>query len=73
MSTATDMLARYMAAEAAILDGKEIRLGDRWLRTEDLVEVRKGRQEWEQRVAAEDAAAAGVRGPTFSLARLDRD
>lgn len=76
MSTATDMLAKYLAAEQAILEGKEARLGDRMLRMEDLAEVRKGRQEWETRVAVESrsasAAANAIGGATFSVARLDR-
>lgn len=77
MSTATDMLAKYLAAEQAILEGKEARLGDRVLRMEDLAEVRKGRQEWEARVSAEDARAARgnvgrLGGASFSLARLDQ-
>jgi hypothetical protein len=75
MSTATDMLANYLAAEQAILDGKEARVGDRLLRLEDLAEVRKGRLEWEQRVAAENAVAADaprIGGIAFSHARLDR-
>lgn len=73
MSTATDMAARYLAAETAILEGKEARMGDRWLRMEDLAEIRKGRMEWEQRVAAEQAKAAGATSPFgYSLARLDR-
>lgn len=72
MSTASDMLAKYLTAEAAILEGKEARLGDRWLRMEDLAEVRKGRTEWERRVAAETASAAGAPSVQFLLARLDR-
>jgi len=64
MTTATDMLAAYLAAESAILAGKEFRWADgRHLRREDLVEIRKGRQEWEARVNAESASAAGQ--PTF--------
>ncbi|MDQ7989026.1 MAG: hypothetical protein REI09_05260 [Candidatus Dactylopiibacterium sp.] len=63
MTTATDMLAAYLAAEAALLLGKETSLGDRKLRYEDLPNVRAGRQEWERRVAAEQGAAAGA--PTF--------
>jgi hypothetical protein len=63
MTAATTMLAKYMTAEAAILDGKEVRFGDRTLRMEDLKEVRDGRLEWEQRVAAEASQAAGR--PTF--------
>lgn len=75
MSTATDMLANYLAAEQAILEGKEARLGDRMLRLEDLAEVRKGRLEWEQRVAAESATSAEaprIGGIAFSHARLDQ-
>ncbi|WP_203466397.1 hypothetical protein [Dechloromonas sp. TW-R-39-2] len=76
MSTATDMLAKYMAAEQAILDGKEARWGDRMLRMEDLSEIRKGRQEWEARVRQEASPSAAkvtnrIGGATFSVARLD--
>lgn len=74
MTTATDMLAKYLAAEQAILEGKEARLGDRLLKMEDLAEVRKGRQEWEARVAAESRKAAGtpaLGGATFAVARMD--
>jgi hypothetical protein len=50
-------VAEYLAAEAAVLEGKEVRLGmggqgiDRTLRMEDLAQIRAGRQEWEGRVA----------------------
>lgn len=75
MTTATEMLAKYMAAELAILDGKEVRFADRALRMEDLPEIRKGRQEWERRVSGESRKAAGdnnaIGGATFSVARLD--
>lgn len=76
MTTATDMLAKYLAAEQAILEGKEARFGDRLLRMEDLAEIRKGRQEWESRVnsATRQAAGAGrnaIGGATFSVARLN--
>ena len=67
MSTATDMLAAYLAAETAILQGKELRFMDRWLRREDLEWVIKGRKEWESKVAAETTAAAGV--TSFGSAR----
>ena len=74
MTTATDMLEKYMAAEQAILEGKEIRFGDRSLRMEDLPEIRKGRQEWERRVSCESRVSAGdpfaIGGATFSVARL---
>ena len=75
MTTATDMFDKYLAAEVAILAGKEFRLGERTLRREDLSEIRKGRIEWEMRVAAEVRAAAGTTGlsigsATFSVARM---
>lgn len=74
MSTATDMLQKYLTAEQALLEGKEVSLGDRRLRMEDLPAIRAGRQEWEQRVAAEAATARRVPtigGLTFKLARFD--
>ena len=64
MTTATDMLAAYLQAEAAILTGKEFRWADgRLLRREDLAEIRAGRQEWEAKAAGEAAHASGA--PTF--------
>lgn len=74
MTTATDMLAKYLAAELAILEGKEARFGDRLLKMEDLLEVRNGRKEWEARVAAESRQTAGtpaLGGATFAVARMD--
>jgi hypothetical protein len=61
MSTATDMLAAYLAAESAVLQGKEARVGDRLFRSEDLEAIRAGRKEWEARVIAESGRAAKVR------------
>lgn len=72
MSQATEMLALYVAAEQAVLEGKEARLADRMLRLEDLAEIRAGRQEWERRVAGEQARAAGAGSLGFSLARFDQ-
>ena len=63
MIDAQSMLSKYLAAEQAILEGKEVRFGDRTLRMEDLAEVRHGRQEWERRVAADAGRVA--RRPTF--------
>lgn len=71
MSQAENMLAKYMAAEAALLEGKEVAFGDRRLRREDLAEIRAGRREWEQRVAREKASAAGASSIRFSVARMD--
>lgn len=71
MSIAQDMLARYLAAEEALLRGKEVAFGDRKLRREDLPEVRAGRREWESRVAAEQRSAAGAPSITLRQARMD--
>jgi hypothetical protein len=76
MTTATDMLAAYLAAESAVLLGKEASIGERKLRYEDLAEIRAGRKEWESRVASENGvttSAPAIGGLTFSLARLDQD
>ncbi len=75
MSTATDILAAYLAAEAAVLLGKEATIGDRRFRYEDLAEIRKGRAEWEARVASENAQTQGaptIGGLGFKYARLDK-
>ena len=76
MSTlASTMLAAYLQAETDVLLGKEARIGDRVFRSEDLVEIRAGRREWEGRVHAEGARASGVAtigGLRFSVARLDQ-
>lgn len=59
-------VAEYLAAETAVLEGKEIRMGiggagiDRMLRMEDLAEIRKGRQEWERIASNLMAKAAGA-------------
>ena len=60
MTTATDMLAKYLAAEAAVLEGKEVSLGDRKLRMEDLASITAGRKEWERRVQQEAGQATAV-------------
>jgi hypothetical protein len=66
------MLAAYLQAEADVLQGKETRLGDRSYRSEDLPEIRAGRQEWERRVSAERSCGAPTLGGLrFSTARFD--
>jgi len=68
------MLAAYLQAETDVLLGKEARLGDRVFRSEDLAEIRAGRQEWERRVSNERDRAAGaatIGGLGFAVARLD--
>lgn len=63
MTTATDMLAKYMAAESAVLEGKDVSFGDRRLSMVDLPQIIDGRKEWERRAAAEQASAN--RAPTI--------
>lgn len=71
------MLAKYIEAEQAVLEGKAIRMGtggagiDRQWTSEDLPAIRAGRQEWQRTVAALQASADGVPrlgGVGFSLA-----
>jgi hypothetical protein len=65
MSVATDMLAKYLEAEIALLAGKTTRINtggtDRWLTLEDLDKIIAGRKEWERRVQIEEAKASGNR------------
>jgi hypothetical protein len=65
------MLSKYLDAELAILAGKTITFQGRSMGMEDLAEVRKGRQEWEQRVAQETRNTSGrpsIGGMSFSVA-----
>ena len=63
MTTSAEMYAAYLAAEQAILGGKEARLNaggvERMLRHEDLQWVQAGRREWAAKAAADAAAAQG--------------
>lgn len=59
MSTATDMLALYIAAEKKVLTGKVFTLNGRSLTRENLAEIRKGRTEWQSRVNSETSASQG--------------
>jgi hypothetical protein len=75
LEDAQTMVSAYTTAEAAILQGKEVRLGgsgvDRFLRHEDLGEVRKGRKEWEGRVKQLQQTTAGtptIGGLSYSVA-----
>lgn len=47
------MLAKYIAAEQAVLDGKSVSFAGRSLTMENLKEIRDGRKEWEAKVKAE--------------------
>lgn len=59
MSNATEMVALYTAAERAVLKGQSYTINGRSLTRVDLSEIRAGRKEWEQRLAAEQARRAG--------------
>lgn len=75
--TPQQMLDAYLAAELAVLAGKEGRLSingvDRMVRREDLDMIRAGRAEWETKVAAAAGAAAGrpsIGGLGYSVANF---
>lgn len=68
MSTATEMLAAYIAAEAAVLQGQAITVAGRSLTRSNLAEIRHGRAEWQRAVTAEQVAAAGHSTSRFSQA-----
>jgi len=59
MSTATEMLDFYIAAEQAVLSGKSFQRNGRMLTRENLKEIREGRKEWDLKVQAEKAASQG--------------
>lgn len=60
MSTATDMLAHYLSAEAAVLSGQIYRWGDRQLTRANLAEITAGRREWERKVVMEQRGGAPI-------------
>ncbi len=73
--TASEMLAKYLSAEAAVLQGQQIEFEGRRVSRADLESIRQGRKEWEAKVAAERRAASGAPsfgGLGFAVARLDR-
>lgn len=62
--SAAEMLALYISAEKAVLDGKTYKHADKIWTSEDLAEIRAGRREWEARVAAESGGRR--RGPAVA-------
>lgn len=58
-TTSQQMVDRYLEAELAVLDGKTVTLAGRTLGMENLADIRKGRQEWESRVASERGGSTG--------------
>lgn len=65
MPTASQMLQRYLDAEAAVLDGQSVRMGDRSLTRADLAEIQAGRREWEAKVARENGRGGGFKAADF--------
>lgn len=59
MSTATEMLALYIAAETAILRAQSYIINGRTMTRANLREVTAGRKEWEAKVHAENARVQG--------------
>lgn len=43
-------LTEYLAAEAAVLEGKQVKLGDRMVTREDLPAIQQGIEIWDARV-----------------------
>lgn len=55
------MIQRYIDAEMAVLDGKSVTFNGQQMTMENLSEIRRGRQEWERRLAAMTARRRGIR------------
>lgn len=70
MSTATDMLAIYIAAEKAVLGNKSYTLNGVSMSRENLQEIRAGRQEWQRVVNNESAKSQGGSG-LYSVANFN--
>lgn len=62
MTQAESMVQKYLAAEAEVLEGRSVNINGRTHTMESLSEIRAGRQQWERRVAAEQASARGQSG-----------
>ena len=67
---AQTMVDRYLEAELAVLEGKEIIFAGRKQVMADLPQIRAGRLEWERRLAAQQNAAAGG-SPGYALATFE--
>lgn len=63
-----EILQRYLDAEIAILDGKSVTFNGQSMTMENLSEIRKGRKEWENRLA--DLQAGGNSRLRYRLARF---
>ncbi len=71
MTTAAERLALYLNAEAKILLGQEVRMGDRSLKYADLAEIRKAINDLRREVAGASAPAGKtIGGLRFKVADL---
>lgn len=59
MSTASDMVNLYIAAERAVLQGQSYTIANRTLTRANLAEIRAGRKEWEAKYRQEQSASSG--------------
>ena len=62
------IIQRYTDAEIAVLDGKSVTFNGQQMTLENLSEIRKGRQEWERRLASLLSLRNGR--PGYKLARF---
>jgi chemotaxis receptor (MCP) glutamine deamidase CheD len=69
-TVAETRLAAYLAAEAAILQAQEARVGDRTHRMAELEAVQKQINLLQRQVTREQARAAGQGGLNFAVADL---
>lgn len=66
MTTAQEMVQKYMDAEMAVLEGRSVSFGGRSLTMENLSEIRKGRTEWERRASAQAQRLSGGTGHSLA-------
>ncbi|MGM0703878.1 MAG: hypothetical protein ACQEUG_15970 [Pseudomonadota bacterium] len=63
------MIEYYTQAEIAALEGRSFMFNGRQVTAQDLGAIRRGRQEWERKLANEQQAAKG--NPGFALTRFE--
>lgn len=63
-----NMIDRYASAELAVLEGKSITFNGQQMTFENLSEIRKGRKEWERRLATLNNKRRGR--PGYRVARF---
>lgn len=57
LAQAEAKLTEYLDAETAVLAGKQVRVGDKWLTREDLEFIQKGVEIWNGRVTCLNAGS----------------